>query len=212
MKYTLTVATDDPAEIAAYLNNILDGETVTLAMPAPAPQQSVQANDNAPQPMAQQPVGDLDSRGYPWDGRIHAGSRAKNANGTWRYKRNTPEDQIKAVEAEIKPQPSAPAMPAVPTSDAGDDPLAIPAFAQRNPDGTFVNPPVAVPNGAPPASAPTIITYETIVGMMTDKLKAGALTPLHIPTFFQECGVANVEELRVDQNAIDAAYAKLALL
>lgn len=44
----------------------------------------------------------LDVKGYPWDGRIHASSRAKVSDGTWRYKRGSTDDAIAKVELELR--------------------------------------------------------------------------------------------------------------
>lgn len=43
-----------------------------------------------------------DKNGLPWDERIHSGSRAINADGTWRYRKNVSEDLKSAVEAELR--------------------------------------------------------------------------------------------------------------
>lgn len=44
---------------------------------------------------------DFDSAGYPWDERIHAGSRATVADGTWRKKRGVSPEEVAAVEATL---------------------------------------------------------------------------------------------------------------
>jgi hypothetical protein len=44
---------------------------------------------------------DVDSKGSPWDGRIHASTRAKVADGTWRMKRGADEALIASVQGEI---------------------------------------------------------------------------------------------------------------
>lgn len=48
-------------------------------------------------------VGELDSRGVPWDARIHAGTKTKLDTGAWRYKRGVQDPEIEAVEAQIAP-------------------------------------------------------------------------------------------------------------
>lgn len=44
---------------------------------------------------------DFDSAGYPWNERIHAGSRATVADGTWRKKRGVSPEEVAAVEATL---------------------------------------------------------------------------------------------------------------
>lgn len=60
----------------------------------PAPLQPVAAATPAPAFS-----GETDKNGYAWDERIHAGTRAKNGDGTWRYKRGVHDDLVEQVEA-----------------------------------------------------------------------------------------------------------------
>lgn len=46
--------------------------------------------------------GELDSEGLPWDSRIHASSKAKVANGTWRTKRGADENEVYKIKAELR--------------------------------------------------------------------------------------------------------------
>lgn len=63
---------------------------------------------------------EVDAQGVPWDARIHAGSRAKIGDGTWRQKRNLDPEVYKQVMDELRhtmgverraPQPPAPPAP-----------------------------------------------------------------------------------------------------
>lgn len=81
-------------------------------------------------PVELAPVGEVDAEGLPWDERIHASSKAKNANGTWRGRRNISDDTVAAVRLELRnrvatrtvaapvvaPPPAAPAAPVVATA------------------------------------------------------------------------------------------------
>lgn len=44
---------------------------------------------------------DVDSRNIPWDERIHAGTQAKNADGTWRARRGVSPELVEQVEREL---------------------------------------------------------------------------------------------------------------
>ena len=69
----------------------------------------------------------LDSKGLPWDFRIHASTKSLKADGTWTQKRNTPAETIVAVEAELKAGQAArvpPVLAVVPLSSAAP---AVPA-------------------------------------------------------------------------------------
>ena len=52
---------------------------------------------------------ELDSKGLPWDGRIHAESKGKIADGTWRKKRQIDPALVAQVEAELRQVMGAPA-------------------------------------------------------------------------------------------------------
>lgn len=45
---------------------------------------------------------ELDSRGLPWDVRIHSKERSRNKDESWRYKRGVEDEIVKQVEAELK--------------------------------------------------------------------------------------------------------------
>lgn len=64
----------------------------------PVPQPGLPVGTAAPQ--SPNLVG-VDSKGMPWDDRIHSSSRAKVAGGTWKYKRGVTDDEIKRVEIEL---------------------------------------------------------------------------------------------------------------
>lgn len=142
---------------------------------------------------------ETDKRGYPWDKRIHASSKALNKDGTWRYRRNTPQETIDAVEDEIKaPAPVAP--PVVETTEGPsaiptpmvDDPLAIPPFLQRTP-------------------APVVVvTYEQVIAELTAALNAGKMAPEALPGFYKACGVADVNGLVGNQDALNKAHERIA--
>ena len=58
---------------------------------------------------------DVDSKGSPWDGRIHASTRAKVADGTWRMKRGADDSLVASVQAEIAQTMAIPAVPKPPS-------------------------------------------------------------------------------------------------
>lgn len=76
--------------------------------------QQVQAGPN---------MGDLDSKGMPYDLRIHAATRSTVRDGSWKYKRGVDETLIAQVEAQNKammagsiPTSTQPVIPAAPVS------------------------------------------------------------------------------------------------
>jgi len=77
------------------------------ALGAPVPQNcSVQIDATKmpmPKPIAETyaPSVELDSTGMAWDGRIHARTKSKNADGTWRLMRGIDPQKVKDVTQEI---------------------------------------------------------------------------------------------------------------
>ena len=81
-----------------------------------------------------EPAVELDKNGIPWDERIHAGTKRKNADGTWSLKKGVDKELAAQIIAEyqvaapttttVPAAPAAPAKPGVPTPPA---PPAAPA-------------------------------------------------------------------------------------
>lgn len=90
-----------------------------IQAPAVPPAPPAPGAPSAPAPPATSaPVVETDKNGLPWNAEIHAGSKAKNQDGTWRYKQKL-DPAIKArVEAELKALMSVAAAPgAAPTGN-----------------------------------------------------------------------------------------------
>lgn len=95
---------------------------------------------------------DLDAKGMPWDNRIHAESKGKIADGTWRKKRNLDPTVLAQVEAELRQVMGAPGVaPLAPSTApiAPTPPLAPAAPVTANLPTASVSQPVAAP--LPPA-------------------------------------------------------------
>ena len=85
----------------------------------------------------------LDAQGLPWDGRIHASTKALNkTDGTWRQKRELDPAVKLQIEAQLRQ-----AMGAVAPPPAAPAPIAPPAASAA--------PVVPLPPAAPPVAAPT---------------------------------------------------------
>lgn len=95
----------------------------------------------------------FDSAGLPWDERIHSGSKALNADGTWRAKRGLNDPAFKArVEVELRAR-SAAVPPPLPRVDA--TPPAPPTVPVP-PAEPVAPPPV-------PVAAPHVWTFESLL-------------------------------------------------
>lgn len=72
----------------------------------------------------------LDTKGLPWDERIHSSSKKQNADGSWKRRGKIEDSLVTSVTAELRntypaPAPKAPAAPAAPA--APQAPAAPPA-------------------------------------------------------------------------------------
>jgi hypothetical protein len=81
--------------------------------PPPAPVAPPAAPTSPPPaPPATSGAIELDSEGLPWDGRIHASSKAKVGNGAWRTRRNLDAATHDRIKAELKAAMGAPTLTA----------------------------------------------------------------------------------------------------
>lgn len=85
----------------------------------------------------------LDTKGLPWDERIHSSSKKTNADGSWKRRSKIDDALVESVTAELRTTypataPAAPKAPPAPAADIGN----IPASLDRR-----------VPPAAPPAPA-----------------------------------------------------------
>lgn len=164
----------------------------------------------------------FDSKGLPWDERIHSGSRKFNADGSWRYRKNVPDETKAVVEGELRglvglanlveddfingdpasavepvgiliTPPVPPAPPAPPLPPVVTHVALVEPSTLRDPN-TVVSPP------APPATATR--TYPDIVNLiMKHKITPEtyvAIIGSDLPTFAATC--------KTDPNAASAAY------
>jgi hypothetical protein len=119
----------------------LGGAAAPVIPPVPAVPAVAAAPTATAQPSAPASV-DVDANSLPWDPRIHASTKVKNADGTWRARRGVDPHLVLTVEAELR------AMMAIPSPAAP----ATPVQAQIPMPPTIPQPP-ALPNPATPEAA-----------------------------------------------------------
>jgi hypothetical protein len=162
-----------------------------LASPAPAPMPVASAAAPAAHAPQASPAGgvELDADGLPWDERIHAGTKRKNADGRWTAKRgiNDP-DLVPRVVAQLRAQLAA---GGVTTQSAAPLPLSTPApsmvplAALPATSGlaslAAPTPPASLPQAAPPQSLggkPAPTTFADFMTAATVEVQSGRLTAL----------------------------------
>lgn len=182
-------AFDAPSPEAAFAPSVLPAEGSAAAItqtPAPAP---------SPNPGGVE----VDSRGLPWDARIHSGpanKKPKNADGSWRKGRGVDDATIAQVEAELRsvmgaappPVPVAPApapeVAAAPIPPAPPVPVAAPAPPA---------PAAEAPTPAPIAPEPTLAAAVTASGPVAATPAANFADLMRKITGLQTAGHLTVE-------------------
>ena len=144
--------------------------TSAATLSAPVPNASTDPSAGAPTALgaaSMTPANgvEVDKDGLPWDGRIHTESKAKNADGRWRNKRNLDAALKAQVEAELRqvmsaaPIPPAPGVAPSPAQPVA--PVTIPTAGLASsaaiapvPPSVPVPPVAPVPPAPPPAPVP----------------------------------------------------------
>lgn len=105
------------------------------------------------------PSGELDSACMPYDLRIHAKTKTKCKDGTWKKAKGADPALVAAVETELRNAMTAPVIPAVtvappatiPASATGTIPVT-PSYPPASDDDGFPDPPAgSIPAAVPPA-------------------------------------------------------------
>lgn len=155
---------------------------------------------------------ELDSKGLPWDERIHAGTKTKLKSGEWKAKKQVEAALVAQVEAELRARVAAsPAVPAVPAVDpaavfGGAAPGVPPAPAI--PTAPPVAPLAPAATVAPSVSAdPT--TFEQLMPRITAAVTAGIMPPTAVGAACAAHGVASVVTLQQSPQFVPLVWATL---
>lgn len=184
-----------------------DHVTVSVAPAPPAPTAS-------PAPAS----AERDSAGLPWDKRIHASTRAKIANGTWRYMRAVDKELVKQVEAELRAVQAIPVPVAgiTHTSSSGEDEFGstqvLPPTPPTPTDQTNLAdetvtadvppPPVAPP--PPPSSLP--MTFAQLMQRVTPLLVSGKITGPVLQGIVEKVGLPYLSALGARPDLVETVH------
>ena len=215
-----------PSSIAPAATTGTSGAMTSTAPVPPAPTPANVAPTAAPPTVSPAGGVELDSKGLPWDSRIHAESKGKIADGTWRKKRNLDPALVAQVEAELRqvmgaaPAPLAPvaATPAQPAANvttptpgvASSAAVApVPPIAPQPPAPSV--PPAPVAGAAPimpaaPSAAPGEVPADArqqfvgLVGRASAAIQGGKVSQAEVN---QCCVDAGVPALPLLANRLD---------
>lgn len=137
---------------------VMPATTSTAPLPVPVPPAPTPASvapPAAPTTGSPAPGVELDTRGLPWDARIHARTKSKTANGQWKNARGIDAAEVTRIEAELRNLMAIPAAaPAVPVP-----PPLVPA-------APAIAPPSVPAPPAPPASGATAASPSSFPELM----------------------------------------------
>jgi len=149
---------------------------------------------------------EVDSEGLPWDKRIHSDSKGVLKGGQWKVRRNTPDETVKAVKAELVAAMQAP--PAVPMGAAAPAPApAAPAPVAQAPAPA----PAAQAPAPAPAPAATGATFQDLMGRVVDLTMAG-VDNAQINAVCGQYGLSHPRDAHHRPDLIPALLAGLAAL
>jgi hypothetical protein len=133
---------------------------------------------------------ELDSEGVTWDAEIHAPSKSKNKDGTWRAKRASKADEPAPVVAHLVV-----------------DPVVVVA------EPVVITQPVVI---AQPVVEPVVVTptltFSDLMTLISRKMGEGKLTPAKLGEIQVQFGVENISMLAAQPDRIPTVYATVDVL
>lgn len=163
MKYSLTI-NDLTAEQVTELLEITKGEV------------GISSHDE--EKVVQFPANtNIDSNGHEWDERVHASTKTKNKDGSWKRRKGVDDVEYANILASKAPAPALPVVnaPTIPTTPAAYTP-AIPAAAL---------PPAAPPVPAaplPPVNVPVARDFAGLLTKISELFQNAKITPAYPQT------------------------------
>jgi hypothetical protein len=142
---------------------------------------------------------ELDSRGFPWVADVHAGTKGKNKDGSWKAKKGV-DDAVRAAaeQAALAHLQSTAAAPvAAPVAAA---PVVAPVAAAP-----------AMPVGIVAAAMPPV-PYEKLVEKYSDLAARGMIDMTKVTAIYAKCGVTDPNALATNETLCGAVYAELVAL
>lgn len=200
MKFGIIIQDLDAAQAANILEQLSGGENISVTRTG--------GNE-----------GEFDSQNMPWDERIHAGTKSKNADGRWKGKKGVDEATRTAVEAELKSKAPSPGLSAtldrleqqVGIQPAPTAPVAAPVAPVVVAPQAPVAPPVASPVAAPVAQAPITRDFKGLMQQISNLFAAKSIDPNYPGTIVQRVNAGfGVTIATITDVANDARYVEYA--
>lgn len=125
-------------------------------------------------------IHEFDKDGLPWDERIHSSSKATNADGRWKRRKNVPDSEYDAVVSELRGEPLAPMdYPEHTTESFPVAPSPVPV--------QYVNDkPVVIPPPPPTESLP--VDFNSFILRLTKERAADVMAEEHMKNVLGKYG------------------------
>jgi len=130
----------------------------------------------------------FDSKGLPWDERIHSGTKGTNQDGSWKKRRGVQDAVVAKVEAELRSAPPTPAASAPPPPPNDDIPASLDRRAPPSPPAASAPPP-------PPAASGPAADLPKLMQKVTPLMAAKKITMVDIQTMCQELGFPSLVDM-----------------
>jgi hypothetical protein len=150
---------------------------------------------------------ELDSKGFPWVAEVHAGTKGKNQDGTWKQKKGVTAEARVAAEQSALAHLQSTAGPATPTTVAVQTPVVMPDPAAVAPGLAMGGMPGGLP-AIPVAATLPPVSYEQLTEMYGSLAGQGLIDAARMVAIYAECQV-NPAELGTNETARSKVYAKL---
>lgn len=169
-----TVDADRPP-IAQIISPIAPNAGITPAPTFSAPANAPVATSNASLlNLVQNVIGDVDKNGFAWNAEIHSSSKAKNADGTWRYRRGVDPAVVTHIESQLRMAASAP---------------AVPSF---QPAIQTIEQPIVANEQTAPAQTGGIWTFPTVIARIAELQASGRTNQEKIQQVLTQLGIPNI--------------------
>lgn len=153
-----------------------------LTIPPPPPVADAQ------QEQSSSDAGELDKNGLPWDARIHASTKGKNQDGSWKALRGVDKSIVPGIEAELRARVGTPA-PVPAAEQTPPPPPPIPTDDQAPPPP----PPVPSDSEAPPPP-PGLVTMQQAFQRATAMKQQKLIDQEGLNTCLQMVGLSTMAE------------------
>lgn len=214
----IEVETDEGGNVTALTTSVQLPAAAPPAPPAPvaaAPSAGIPAA--TPLPPGPIVAAELDSRGYPWDGRIHAANRSQTIKKEWKLKRGVDANLVVACEAQNKPgkAPSPAATATIADGSTATAPsavaVAVPAVATA--PSAPPPPPASLPVGsaAPTAVVPSAIDFRGLMQKIQAATAAKKLTDAQVNAALLTVGLQPTDMAQLIGNALYIASVNAAI-